>query len=272
MFEPVSITGKLFKKYLLSRKHVSKIRIQNGLGNHLFRKGINVKNVSGTVFNLMPNDWISRMILINGGYENGSVTLAKELLRNGGTFIDIGANFGLYTCSVAENNKVKIYAIEPNYIILPALTKNVELNKLNNVTILNTALSNELQFTSLLLAKSHNIGSASFTANNKSLISILSCTLNYVFEIKGIQTAELIKIDIEGNEFTVLKNFDFEKFYVKNILLEFNECAQLSFEDLKTFFTSKGFLMKDITGKPVIYKNNITENNLWLVNTVAHST
>ena len=268
MFNPVSYTAKLFRKYLLTGRHASKIRIQNIAGKYLFQNGIMVKDNCDTVLKLSPNDWISRIILMDNGYEHTSLILAKNILKNGGVFIDIGANFGLYTCTVSENKTVKVYAVEPNYMVVPQLMNNVQLNKRNNITILNTALSNHFQFVSFDLPHPQNLGSASFNAGNKSPFSVLSCSLNFIFKSQGIQQAELIKIDIEGNEFEVLKDFSFDIYPVKNILLEFNDLSGQSFEKLNNFFTEKGFLVKDINGQQLNGSIiHVPENNLWLVNT-----
>jgi hypothetical protein len=102
---------------------------------------------------------------------------------------------------------------------------------------------------------------------NNAPFSVLSCPLKYIFESQKILTAELIKIDIEGNEFDVLKNFPFDKYEVKNILLEYNCLSKSSLQELADFFYLRGFIMQNIKGKQV---NNILEgipeNNLWLVN------
>ena len=267
MFYPKSTTAKLFKKYLLAGNHVSKIRLQNLAGKYFFKEGIRVSNEQQTVLKLAPNDWISRMILMHSGYEQSSLELAKHILKDGGVFIDIGANFGLYTCTLSENKSVKVVAVEPNYMVLPYLLKNLKLNNRSNVTVLNTALSNLFQFVSLSLPQAVNLGSASFNANNKSDFSVLSCSLDFIFESMSIQKATLVKIDIEGNEMNVLKYFSFEKFPIKNILLEYNDLSEWPFEALHKFFTGKGFTIKNIKGEALQSgTNNVPENNLWLTN------
>jgi FkbM family methyltransferase len=267
MFNPISLYSFLFKKYLQTGNHPFKVRIQNLLGKHLFGKGISVVNNTGTRFCLLANDWITRTMLLNGEYEGESIKLSEKLLENGGIFIDIGANFGLYSCILSANKNVRVYAIEPNYIVVPALLQNVALNRRDNVTVLNAALSNDVQFVGFSLENPNNLGMASFEVKNNASFSVLSCPLKYIFESQKILTAELIKIDIEGNEFDVLKNFPFDKYEVKNILLEYNCLSKSSLQELADFFYLRGFIMQNIKGKQV---NNILEgipeNNLWLVN------
>ena len=102
MFNPISFSSVLFKKYLQIGNHPFKIRIQNLLGKYLFKKGISLVNKTGTRFCLVANDWITRTILLNGEYEGESIKLSEKLLEKGGVFIDIGANFGLYTCIICK--------------------------------------------------------------------------------------------------------------------------------------------------------------------------
>ena len=130
MFTPVSIKGKLFRFYLLFPAHPSKIRIQNFLGRILFPGGIKISNEEGVLFVLDANDWITRILLLQGNYETLSLVQAKKILQNGGTFVDVGANFGLYTCTLAQQNKAtRAYAIEPNYQVLSRLINNIRQNK-----------------------------------------------------------------------------------------------------------------------------------------------
>lgn len=267
MLQPVSNAGRVFKKYLLAGNHSSKVRLQNWAGKYIFNRGIIVKNTEGTTLNLKANDWMTRVILMDNGYENISLNLAKDLLSEGGVFIDIGANFGLYTCILSHNNSVKVYAIEPNYMILPSLVKNVDLNKRKNVQIINTALSDGFNFVSLNLAQAYNLGTASFNRENVSSFSVLSCSLNHFFESHSLHEVALVKIDIEGGEFDVLKDFSFESYYIKNILLEFNNLSRVSLDELCIFFCGKGFEIKDVEGRKVNQGTiDLIENNLWLSN------
>lgn len=267
MFLPVSYSGKLFRRYLFAPGHPAKIRIQNLLGRKVFKNGLRLQNKEGIRFSLDANDWITRMILLQGNYEMGSISLANRLLSKGGAFIDVGANFGLYTCCVSKNKNVSVIAVEPNFMVLPQLLKNIELNNCPNVQVLNTALAYTTEFTSLHLNHQNNLGSASFAAGNKAAFSILSCSLDFVFEKQGLQTAELIKLDIEGNEFDVLQAFSFEKYFVKNFLVEYNQLSTQKLSQLQAFFSVKGFIMKNIYGHPINELNTeLPEHNLWFEN------
>ena len=222
MFKPTSTFGKLFRKYILMFSHPAKIRIQNLIGRNVFTKDIEIQNENGVKFHLDANDWITRTILMDGNYEHLSTTLAKKLLTDGGIFMDIGANFGLFTCIVAKDNeKVHVIAIEPNYQMIPKLLNNLRSNSLEQRVQVRNA------------------------------------------ELKII---DLIKIDIEGSEFEVLKKFPFHKYHVKNIIMEFNHLSPINFFDLQEFFGEIGFECLSVKGILLHSEDNIEENNIWLRN------
>jgi FkbM family methyltransferase len=269
MFTPLSMKGKLFRFYLLFPAHPSKIRIQNFLGRMLFPKGIKVSNEEGVVFGLDANDWITRELLERGNYETLSLVQAKKILQNGGTFVDVGANFGLYTCTLAQQNKTtRAYAIEPNYQVLSRLISNIRLNRMEDrVHIFNAAVTDTFQVVFLELPAANNLGSTVASLQNTGGLAVMSCSLAYIAEVNNIQKIDLLKIDIEGNEFVVLEKFPFDKIPVSNIILEFNFLSKISFEQLKAFFDERGFDFFTVEGNPIIGKpEEIPENNIWIKN------
>ena len=269
MFKPVSFWGKLYKRYLLMGNHPSKVRVQNIWGSLFFSSGILMKDEQGLQFRLAANDWITRIFLKEGGYETGSTTLARKLLSTGGIFIDIGANFGLFTCIAAyRNDLVTVCCVEPNYKVLPALLENLHLNGLENkVKVFNAALSGKPQWVTMAQPATDNLGTTVTRAGSEGLLSILSCPLQMLLDENKIRAAELVKIDIEGNEFQILENFPFEQYEIKNIILEFNHLSKISFENLNVFFISKNFKCYTITGKELFSAaDEIPENNIWFVN------
>lgn len=249
--------------------HPSKVRIQNLVGKYFFKNGISMMNADNVSFNLRANDWITRIMLMEGDYEKGSTGLAKRLLEKGGLFIDIGANFGLFTCTVAAgNHSVKAIPVEPNYQMIGSLIDNIKLNGLEGrVMVFNAAISNQIQCVSMIQPATNNLGATATKAGATGLLSILSCPLDFLFRENNIEVAELIKIDIEGNEFEILENFPFELYKVNNIILEFNHLSHISFDKLRDFFLAKGFKCYTITGEELLdAEQEIPENNIWFKN------
>ncbi len=269
MYIPVSFAGKFFKWYLLCPQHPAKIRIENYLGRLFFRDGISIKNSEGVVFKLDANDWITRIMIEDGNYEQGSIELGKRLLKNGGIFIDVGANFGLYSCQIKySNEKVKVFAVEPNYKVVSRLMNNLAINKLTgNVTVINAAIGEIFSQVFLQLPVQNNLGTTFVSNANTGSIAVICCPLDFLLQSNNICQVDLLKIDIEGNEFAVLKNFPFDKINIKNIILEFNFLSEVCFAQLQLFFDQKGFDFFTVAGNKLINdKNEIPENNIWIVN------
>ncbi len=266
MFTPVKAKDQLFRKYLKSFGHPAKIRMQNLLGRSFLSKGILFKNTDDTFFLLNANDWITRIFLLEGDYESGSTKLAKKIMAQGGVFVDAGANFGLFTCQVAHNNKkVQVLAIEPNYKIIASLLKNIELNNLQQqVKVINMAVSDKMQFVSMLQPAADNIGTTQTVAGINEGLLVLSSSLAYILEEVKIKEVALLKIDIEGNEFSILKHFPFESICIKNVIIEFNHLSTVPLKTLCNFFAEKGYLSRTIHGDPLgVNDTVIPENNIW---------
>jgi len=81
----------------------------------------------GIRMRLDPEDLGPRMILESGQYEPASFKMLREHLTSGSTFVDIGANFGIYALQAAPvvGSSGHILAVEPNPEALRLLEANV---------------------------------------------------------------------------------------------------------------------------------------------------
>jgi FkbM family methyltransferase len=125
------------------------------------------------------------------------------------TFIDIGANQGLFTLVAGRNPKCRrLIALEPVAQTFDFLGRNVELNRLDGRTsLLNAALSDR-SGTAEIALKPHHSGVASIA--NRDNLDQWECetiTLMTVDELDAIIPAEdeiVVKVDVEGHEPVVI--------------------------------------------------------------------
>jgi len=111
-------------------------------------------------------------------------------------FVDIGACTGKYSIPMSKHYGMVI-AIEPNPKNIEFLRKNIELNKCDNIVIIDKAVSNTKGKTKLALK-----GAQSFIEayNVKDSIEVETDTLDNL-----IEKADVIKIDVEGAELKVIE-------------------------------------------------------------------
>lgn len=123
-----------------------------------------------------------------------------------GIFVDIGANIGKYTVMIGNQLKGngKIISIEPHPNNFEILKKNVEVNKCENVTLVNAACWNTKSTLKLFDHEAHPL-LASAVKESKNFITVDSEPLDDILDRLGVKNVDLVKIDVEGAESKVLE-------------------------------------------------------------------
>ena len=130
--------------------------------------------------------------------------------------IDIGANTGLYAVIAAiENPSAKVYAFEPHPGIFKYLTRNIKTNSLDNITAEQSALTNydgtiDLFIPAGLYADiEQKIPTTSSTLKDfrisRERITVPAIKLDSYCKEKNIKEVDLLKIDTEGTEHTIIE-------------------------------------------------------------------
>ena len=166
---------------------------------------VTVETPDGICFELDPKDEIAREILHFGAYEKRNVEIIKRLVRGWrGVFLDVGANFGNHTVLLADNFD-RVAALEPNPLTIERLRRNLELNGLDHVRVLEFGLSDqdaELPFHDEV---GSNPGASRFLDNIPSAATLRAVRLgDDVVKEFALSPVEAIKIDVEGHEEQVI--------------------------------------------------------------------
>ena len=128
---------------------------------------------------------------------------------------DVGANLGYYSMYFAKNltAKSKIYAFEPSVSILDVLHKNIKINGITNVEIVEAACSDRNGTVEFYIGRNHHTSSMleSWAGNSETgtLTKVRSISIDEFFS-KGEnrEYPDLIKMDIEGAGVYALKGCD----------------------------------------------------------------
>ena len=130
----------------------------------------------------------------------------------GDTVVDVGAHIGLYSLIAAKRvgSSGKVIAIEPDPENCKLLQRNVEINKLTNVSILElAAFSSTSKLKLYLPGKERGFTKLSTLMANRAVtenfLEIDATTLDCLLVTQGITEVNWIKIDVEGAELEVLR-------------------------------------------------------------------
>ncbi|MDD9900238.1 MAG: FkbM family methyltransferase [Alphaproteobacteria bacterium] len=129
--------------------------------------------------------------------------LLKEKLQDGDTFIDIGANAGIYTMTAAAavGDTGRVISIEPNPAVLERLIFNAKLNGFENrITTVQAGVSDTKGTFDLTLDTTNLGGSSLVAARSDKTISVSCYPLLDILNDANVTTIRALKIDIEGAE------------------------------------------------------------------------
>ncbi len=148
-------------------------------------------------------------------YDREELEFLAQALRPGSTFVDIGANLGIYSfwahrCMRGEG---RILAIEPDPEMRRRLDFNLRSNVMSNVEICPVALSDARGVGELLVNPAQRGENtlareeARIAGGERVVQQVELDTLLHLLESRGVQRVDALKIDIEGHEPPVLRHF-----------------------------------------------------------------
>jgi FkbM family methyltransferase len=177
----------------------------------------NLVVVNGNRFVTIPRDeGISAELLMFRIHEPLTTQLLKKELQKGMVICDIGANIGYY--ALLECGKVgiegRVIAIEASPLNFFYLTKNINLNRFDNIRAFNFALSDrDGNVLFLLYPKKSNWSQVVINRsrliekgiNASSVIIVPAKTLDHLCMELSLKRLDFIRMDVEGYEFQVIK-------------------------------------------------------------------
>jgi len=180
--------------------------------------------------------------------EQSDLVLLTELLKTGQTFIDCGANIGLWSLVAASTvqQSGKIYSFEPNPSTFKKLSDNVSLSKFKqNINLIASAVGNEQKSVLFHCDVAHNISHIA-NSSNESSIEVSVVAIDSILETNIVHG---IKIDVEGFELECLRGSEATlKRYNPWLCVEFNtilaKVNKLSDWDVHQYLTGLGYVCR----------------------------
>ena len=127
-------------------------------------------------------------------------------LPEDGSFVDIGANQGVFTLIAAKHLRHgQVFAFEPNPEIYRLLEKNITLNQIENTTTYCAAISDGDRDTIELTFDPAHSGAASLTGGQGKKVPVRAENRDLLNQFADERSGEiLVKVDVEGAEKPVL--------------------------------------------------------------------
>ena len=231
-----------------------------------------VKSKSGIYLELFLDSQMD-ISYIDIDLQSPNLILSEILkLQAGSTFIDIGANIGFYSLLAGKviGEHGRVYSFEPSNREFKRLLQNIEINKIHNIIAYNLALIDETKEINLKIIKGHT-GMNSFfpPSDTQSLGNQLTqgMGLDSIFIEEDI-VYDLVKIDVEGAEYLVLKG-------MKN-LLQFKRINKLIVEITPEYFINFGYdkntlfnFMEELGYTPTLNANEWQYDEIFIPNKIS---
>ncbi|MFE9120978.1 FkbM family methyltransferase [Streptomyces sp. NPDC007172] len=164
----------------------------------------------GARFAVDTQDLIQRYLYLFGVWEPHMTHWLRQRLKPGDTFIDVGANVGVFSVlgSRLVGGAGQVVAIEASPTFHRRLLRNAALNHCDNLRAINTAVSDGHRTLTFVLAGSHNMGANSIVPYDgpaESTFEMEAVPLSELLEPDEVAGARVIKIDVEGAEGSVVR-------------------------------------------------------------------
>jgi len=188
-------------------------RLRSWIGRLVRGKGYSTEGTlaGGERLRLDLDDWIQFRVFLTGRYDIETIHEAAMLgkVRRGMTIFDVGSHVGYYALQFATRvgPEGAVHAFEPVASTNALLAANVERNGLTNVTVNRMLVSEKAGHGVVYSAPGDNVGRASRShlEGFEQSEEVPMTTFDDYARERSIPKVDLVKIDVEGGEFAVLK-------------------------------------------------------------------
>lgn len=227
-----SLAGRLIRLPLRLIPRDSDVRVRSGLN-----QGFRWRTGSAT-----HGCWI-------GSYE-AEVQRLPEFVRDGMTCYDIGANAGFYTLALARlaGATGRVVAMEPLPENAANLLHHVRINHLPQVTIIQTAVSDEDGLAGFERHESPSMGHLAPAARSRDRVA--TARLDTLIERDDVPAPGFVKIDVEGAELAVLRGARATlSRHRPTLLIAFH--GDDLFRDCLNLLSGHGYLVRNLRDHPL---------------------
>ena len=223
-------------------------------------------NVGGKELNLFIPDRTCVYWAKEGPESEPTTNAWINSFEKGDTFLDIGANIGLYSMMAALKGITKVYAIEPNPFSFAVLSRNIVSNGLDtSIVPFCLAMSEKSSMVTFKLGglhagSIHNFISADESHPDGISISTAAFSLDELIHAQGISRVNHLKIDVDGLEIKILQGATelLSASTLKSVLVEDNSDKKSEDSDLVILMEKFDFIQTNNWG------TDTTDNRIFI--------
>ncbi|MFA6536812.1 MAG: FkbM family methyltransferase [Patescibacteria group bacterium] len=172
---------------------------------------------------------------------------SEQIIKNAkAPILDIGTHAGYFILYCRTfNPTVPIFGFEPEKKNFEFCQKNLTANKIKKVKVLPVAVWSKSGMKNLQITADSQNNFLQENKTSKNSIQVKTTSLTDFFAQNKIKEISLLKMDIEGAEFTIFKNLpsaDLKK--IKNIILEYHISPKNKPKKIEDILRRNGFEVK----------------------------
>jgi FkbM family methyltransferase len=170
-----------------------------------------ILNIAGATRVAVPNirDSISAYIVLEQeDWFEDEIRFVRRWLKPGMRAMDVGANVGVYTVAMAKavGSSGHVWAFEPTPATAECLKQSLDANQFDNVTLVRAAVSEIAGTTDFSLGTHAEENAVAKTGGaGQEVLRVEAVTLDQMAADRGCANIDLVKLDVEGHEFEVIR-------------------------------------------------------------------
>jgi FkbM family methyltransferase len=225
-------------------------QVLNGIRKRLALEAVypSVVEHRGATFVLDPSNWIDNRLIAKIPYEVAQIDRAMALLEEHDIdmFIDIGANFGLYSILIGTNARIlEVIAVEPMSRNYNQLLANVFANRLDGKVRARNCAIDEISGHAVLHIDPNSTGLSRLDLLEikrdpsvfRTTETVETIRFDDAFPVTGRNA--LVKIDVEGHACKVLKTMT--AFFANNSVVLQIELSDTEHDGALTLLSAMGY-------------------------------
>jgi FkbM family methyltransferase len=227
----------------------------------------------------LMRDWIGQFALY---YTDIGTNFSYDIETNGEAWlisacaslrprmvVDIGANIGEWTLRAVQSfPEARLFAFEPNPQIYEELGRKTA--NIASITCVPQAISAEAGNRALHIKSGPHSGVSSLTKfeHHDERVLVSAIRGDDWMKSRGVEHIDLMKVDVEGHEYSVLRSFElaFRESRIGVVQFEFaipNPVERVFLRDICHFAKSHGYLVGRLYPKFVLFKEYDIRDEWW---------